>query len=216
MQMARTIIFPSIQNLCQDLMEELHIISEPRKNALLRLSGYIIKKYQHQKTPKITVICTHNSRRSHLGQIWLAVAAQYFELPKIETYSGGTEATAFNPRAVSALQLLGFKIVRKKGVTTQNPLYEVRWSGEGLPYPAFSKRYNTAPNPTDNFAAIMVCNEADRGCPLVAGADFRIALPFEDPKLFDGTALEKEKYVERARQIGREMLYVMQAVRVKL
>ena len=48
-------------------------------------------------------------------------------------------------------------------------------------------------------------------CPIVAGADFRIALPFEDPKAFDDTPLESEKYTERCRQIGREMLYVAES-----
>ena len=74
----------------------------------LKLSQYFSDQYKSGKTPQAIVICTHNSRRSHLGQLWLAIGADFFELPQLETFSGGTEATAFNPRAVAALHRVGF------------------------------------------------------------------------------------------------------------
>jgi hypothetical protein len=160
----------------------------------------------------LVVICTHNSRRSHIGQVWLAVAADYFNLPDIHTFSGGTEATAFNIRAVHAFQKLGFRIEAVGEKNEGNPIYEVAWREQMMPYQAFSKRYEDAPNPQGQFAAIMVCSEADEACPSVFGCDFRLPLPYEDPKKFDGTALEQEKYEERIRQIGREMLFVMREI----
>ncbi|MBT8220031.1 MAG: hypothetical protein KJP00_09405 [Bacteroidia bacterium] len=161
----------------------------------------------------MTVICTHNSRRSHIGQIWLATGADYYKLPEIQTFSGGTEATAFNPRAVQAMQRLGFEI-STSDPEVENPRYHIRWKKDMAPYPAFSKKYEDPPNPTSAFAAIMVCSQADEGCPVVLGSDFRLSLPYDDPKNFDDTNLEKEKYDERAKQIGTEILFALSQIRL--
>jgi len=206
------LIFNDIQETIQKLVSEFNTISSGRKEVLHRLSAYIQQKYDAKKTPQLIVVCTHNSRRSHIGQLWLALAAEHYQLPNIETFSGGTEATAFHPNAIKAMQGLGFKIA----VATQrdqNPIYAIQWKEHQELYQAFSKRYDDAPNPTQEFGAIMVCTEADKGCPVVFGSDFRLALPFNDPKAFDGTPLEDEKYTERALQIGTEILYVFSQIK---
>jgi len=204
-------LFDKIRAFCELREGEFDRISDERKVILLRLTDYISKKYQQQKTPKMTVICTHNSRRSHLGQIWLAVAAEYYALPRLESFSGGTEATAFNFRAVNAMREIGFDI-EANNLEAANPVYQVKWSAEMVAYAAFSKKYTDASNPSTDFAAIMVCNSADKGCPIVAGSDFRLSLPFDDPKDFDDTDLEAEKYRERAADICREILFVFSQI----
>jgi len=214
MQVTPSTLLKQVEDTCQQLEKEFSLISAERKRILFRLSEYFTHKFQHQETPQLIVICTHNSRRSHLGQLWLSVGADYYGLPKIATFSGGTEATAFNHRAVLALKKQGFDITNKEFKTPTNPIYEVNWLNEDLPYEAFSKKYDSPPNPSINFGAIMVCTSADVGCPIISGADFRLALPFEDPKAFDDTPLESKMYLERSRQIGREMLYVLCQVQV--
>lgn len=201
-------LFEKIKSLCKELEGEFDQITDERKLLLLDLRGFFERKFAERQLAKAIVICTHNSRRSHLGQLWLSVAATYYDLPKIETFSGGTEATAFNPRAVQAARKAGFEI-ETSTLDASNPIYQIRWQEGMEPYEAFSKKYDVAPNPTDDFAAIMVCNSADAECPFVPGASFRIALPFDDPKAFDDTDLEGAKYMERLRQIGREFLWVM-------
>ncbi len=213
MNILNSTLLEKIANTCAELAKEFDLIPVERKQQLQQLSDYFVQKNQQEISPKVIVICTHNSRRSHLGQIWLAVGATYYGLPKIDTFSGGTEATAFNHRAVAALQRIGFEITSKEHITPTNPIYEVNWLKEAQPYKAFSTKYDSVPNPSQDFGAIMVCTSADKGCPIVAGADFRIALPFEDPKAFDDTPLESAKYTERCRQIGREMLYVLSQVK---
>lgn len=205
----------SIYHYCSTLDIEFDKISEERQQLLLRLSDYFFKKYQTHQTPKTIVICTHNSRRSHLGQIWLAVGADYFGLPSMESYSGGTEATAFNPRAIAALRRVGFHIQPNDAIH-ENPHYYIQWKQEMTPYEAFSKIYEANPNPTKDFAAVMVCSEADEACPMVFGTDFRLALPFEDPKKFDGTTLESAKYDERCRQIAREIFFVLKNTAIRM
>ena len=197
-----------IKDFCAAREKEFGLISDERKSVLLQLSDYISKKFDKGETPKMTVICTHNSRRSHLGQLWLSVGAEYYDLPAVETFSGGTEATAFNIRAVNAMREIGFRITAYDATAT-NPNYGIKWSSDVAVYRAFSKKYETPPNPSKDFAAIMVCTSADEGCPIVAGCDFRLSLPFDDPKAFDDTDLEAAKYTERAEQICREMLFVL-------
>lgn len=156
----------------------------------------------------IDVHLTHNSRRSHLAQIWAQAAALHYRVPGVEVYSGGTEATAFNPRAVAALRRAGFDIQASADGNGSNPRYLVRFGGRSEPLECFSKIYSQPPNPQADFCAVMTCSEADRNCPLVAGATVRIALPYDDPKAFDGNPQESAAYDERCRQIAREMLYV--------
>jgi arsenate reductase len=153
----------------------------------------------------ILFVCTHNSRRSHMAQLLGAAAAARFGIPA-KTFSGGTEATAFNPRAVAALKRVGFDIT---GSGTDNPRYEVRY-GENLPTStAFSKKLDAPENPKADFVAVMTCTQADKACPIVKGATKRVSVPYEDPKVADGTPDETARYDERAEQIGRDLAWVM-------
>jgi hypothetical protein len=155
-------------------------------------------------------VCTHNSRRSQLSQVWAKVAATYYGVPRVETFSGGTAATAFNPRAIEALKRAGLDIATP--APGDNPRYQVRYHDEQPPLECFSKVYSHEPNPKEHFCAVMTCDQADKACPNVAGATLRIAIPYEDPKAFDGTPQEAEKYEERCQQIAREMLYIFASV----
>ena len=193
-------------HLCQALEQEFDDITIERKLKLIELSDFIISRKNEEEIARLVVICTHNSRRSHMGQIWAQVAADYYGIRKIETFSGGTEATAFNPRAVSAFKKVGFDVNTIEN-DDDNHTYELKWSEDMEAYQAFSKRYDDTPNPSEKFAAIMVCTSADEGCPVITGCDFRLSLPYEDPKAYDDTGLETEMYDERLRQIGREMLF---------
>lgn len=205
-------LFPAVQTTCERLSAQFDSIPEDRKAVLHQLAIYIqqsIVRSDHQ-TASVIVICTHNSRRSHMGQLWLQIAADFYGLEGLETFSGGTEATAFNPNAVQAMRSLGLQIeVHQPG---DNPVYACQWTESGEPYLAFSTRFDEAPNPTSGFLAIMVCTDADEACPFVPGAAGRLSLPFEDPKAFDGTDLQDAKYLERAEQIGSQMLYVLSRI----
>ena len=207
-------LFDELLGYTKKLEQNFDSIPEERKGKLRSLSEYLSGKWNSNQTPKAIIICTHNSRRSHLGQLWLAAGADHYGLPEIETFSGGTEATAFHPNAVNAVRRAGFK-VEAEDLDASNPVYQISWKTEMDGYKAFSTRFDEAPNPTKEFAAIMVCSEADQGCPFVPGTDFRLALPFDDPKAFDGTDLQDAKYDERCQQIGTEMLFVMSNVELK-
>lgn len=156
---------------------------------------------------QVLFICTHNSRRSHLCQVWAQTGADRFGLEGVRTYSGETEATAFNERAAAALERAGFEVERGEG--WENPVYRVRAGAGGRVMECSSKVFDAAPNPTSGFIAVMTCSSADRACPYVAGADQRIALPYEDPRLSDGTPEETATYDERCAEIACDILWVM-------
>ncbi len=158
----------------------------------------------------LVFICTHNSRRSHMSQLWAKVAADYHKIKNINCFSGGTEATAFNPRAVKALKKAGFTI--EKTDSTQNPVYMVNYAKGGESIKAFSKKFDNEFNPTEKFLAVMTCSQADESCPTVLGATDRIAITYEDPKAFDNTPKEAAMYAERCYQIASEMFYVFSKV----
>lgn len=191
--------------------KEFDQIPEERKKALKKLALFVESKVKAGEKAELIFICTHNSRRSHISQIWAQTAAAYYGIPNVVSYSGGTEATAFNPRAVKAMEDAGFKI--KKTSEGTNPVYEVRFSDEATTIKAFSKKYDGEGNPKSGFGAVMTCSQADQNCPVVSGATVRVAIPYDDPKEFDGTSQETAKYAERVHQIGREILYAFSLIK---
>lgn len=186
---------------------DLEAVAEERRAQLDELALFVKSKRDAGEPAKLTFICTHNSRRSQLSQLWAAVAAAYFGVSGVETYSGGTESTAFNRRAVAALERAGFEI-STTDAAAENPRYEVTYSPNGPTLQAFSKHYAEPPNPTEDFAAIMTCSEADKRCPAVVGAALRVPIPYVDPKESDDTPDEAATYDERTRQIAVEMFYL--------
>ena len=102
----------------------------------------------------------------------------------------------------------------QKRPTETNPTYLVSTGVSDMA--CFSKKYGDEPNPSEGFGAVMTCSSADRGCPLVYGADARFAIPYVDPKVSDGTAAEAATYDARLEQIGTEMLYLMGQVAARV
>ncbi|HTJ50037.1 MAG TPA: hypothetical protein VL443_11320 [Cyclobacteriaceae bacterium] len=196
----------------QKLTKEFDLIPAERKEILEELSVFIESRVKANQPVYLNFICTHNSRRSHLSQLWAQAAAYYYDISNVHCFSGGTEATAFNPRAVKAMREAGFQITVIKD--SDNPVYEVRFAMDAKPVIAFSKKYDDPFNHNTDFAAIMTCSHADENCPMVLGASKRIAITYNDPKDFDGTPQEAEKYKERVLQIGREILFTFSQVKV--
>lgn len=203
-------MFSAIQQLCEELILDFDLIPDDRKDLLVKISSYIQEKKDKNEHINLVYVCTHNSRRSHFGQIWSAVAANYFGINAVNTFSGGTEATAFHPNAINALKLVGFEIEQLSEAT--NPCYAVKF-GQTEEFRCFSKTVEDRSNPTTNFAAIMTCSDADENCPFIPGVDLRVGTTYEDPKAFDGTALQDINYQERSKQIATECLFVFSQIK---
>lgn len=203
-------ILPAVEKTINKLINEFDLIPDERKALISYLREFVAKQKKAGAQILLNFICTHNSRRSHIAQVWAQTAAHYFSIDNVEAFSGGTEATAFNPRAVEAIKKAGFgiKVIRDG----HNPIYSVRFSEDAPSITVFSKRYNDDSSPKEHFAAVMTCSEADEHCPIIPNAH-RIRLPYQDPKEFDETPLEASKYSQRVHEIGREMLFLFSTIK---
>jgi arsenate reductase len=196
-----------------DIIYSLDISSIPEERlALLNiLVGYIQEKVIKKEEIRLNFICTHNSRRSHLSQVWAQTMAHHFQINQVYCYSGGTEATALYPMVAETLEQMGLQITKLS--ENKNPIYSIKFSENESPIIGFSKTYDDAFNPKSNFVAIMTCSQADLGCPFIAGAEKRVPITYEDPKLSDNTPEQVEVYKNRSLQIATEMHYVFSQIK---
>jgi arsenate reductase len=201
-------LFPALIDFIKDINSEN--ISESRMQVLQPLVDYIQQKVAQNLEIRINFICTHNSRRSHLAQVWAQTMACYYHIPTVFCYSGGTEATALFPKVAETLQKAGFFVQTISD--HENPIYAIKFADNQHPILGFSKKYDAEFNPKNDFAAVLTCSQADVGCPFIAGAAKRIPITFDDPKAFDATPLQNEKYLERSLQIASELKYVFSKI----
>jgi hypothetical protein len=204
-------LLPALRPYVNEVANELDTISADRKAVLAEIAANIAARLEKGADANVTFICTHNSRRSHMSQIWAQTAACYFGLDRVHAFSGGTEVTACNCRTVTAMRRAGFAI--EDATTGDNPRYLVRYAEDRPPIQAYSKHYNADANPKRNFIALMTCSVADKSCPVVKGAISRYAIHYADPRLCDDTPTETAAYNDRCREIAREMFYIMSEVR---
>jgi arsenate reductase (thioredoxin) len=201
-------VFSEVDSIISAL--DINSISEDRKKTLQPLVDYIQSKVKTQQPIYLNFICTHNSRRSHLSQVWAQTIAHYFGIDKVNCYSGGTEATALFPMAIKTLESQGFEIAALS--EGKNPVYSIKFADNAHPVIGFSKTYDDVFNPKSDFVAIMTCDSANEACPFIAGAEKRIPITYEDPKAFDNTPQQAEKYRERSIQIATELYYVFSKI----
>ena len=181
-----------------------------RTEKLLVLIEYIQRRKDAEEPIRLNFICTHNSRRSHLCQVWAKTMANYHGIEKVKCYSGGTEATAVFPVVIETLENIGFAVTKISNYS--NPTYKLGFSEETNPMTLFSKRFNDYYNPRKDFAAVMTCTDADENCPIIPEA-IRVSLPYSDPKISDGTDQQVQVYAERSEQIATEMNYIFSRIK---
>ena len=181
-------------------------IPAERLAVLKPVVDYIQQKKDTGALIRLNFICTHNSRRSHLSQIWAQTMAYHFGVQNVYCYSGGTEATAMYPKVAETLQNQGFQI--QQLAATENPVYAVKFAQNEAAIICFSKTYQNKFNPASQYGAILTCNNADEGCPVVIGAEARFPVKYNDPKAFDNTDFQTAKYAERSLEIAQEMWWI--------
>tara|TARA_B100001057_G_C22861647_1_gene954791 strand:+ start:3149 stop:3787 length:639 start_codon:yes stop_codon:yes gene_type:complete len=199
----------SLNNLCATILDDIGTkISYERKLILEAIAAQIKFDLADGTQVKLVYLCTHNSRRSHFSQVWGCVAAVLFGFKEIETYSGGTVATACHPNTIEALRDLGFKITCND-LAADNPHYKVYYSEDDF-IDCYSKANTEDVLPQNDFIAIMTCADSDDNCPLVPGAKKRFSTTYDDPKEFDKSENPVEHYKKRCLQIAHEALYTFQ------
>jgi len=203
-----TELFPKIEEFIKAVQAQN--IADHRKVILQPLIDAVQSKTSNNQDIRINFICTHNSRRSHLCQVWAQTMAYYFKLTNVYCYSGGTESTALFPMVAETLQNSGFQIQTISN--NENPIYSIKYADNAHPIIGFSKILDDEFNPKSKFIAIMTCDSANEACPFVPGAEQRIAITYTDPKVFDNTSQQAEKYSETSLQIATELFYVFSKI----
>ena len=186
-------------------------IDKKRTDLLTKIAQFISSELMADKKVHLNFICTHNSRRSQLCQVWASYAVNYFKLKNIDCYSGGTAVTAFYRNTVKTLQEVGFNFEIIE-FSHQNPVYKISYKNCTKPIIGFSKLYDDSYNKKP-FIAITTCSNAEENCPFIPDAIERFHLPFTDPKISDGTKSQAETYLKTSKQIAGEIYFIFEMIK---
>ncbi|HQR06652.1 MAG TPA: hypothetical protein PLN21_07515 [Gemmatales bacterium] len=207
-------LFPKIKQYLDDQSVKLVRVAEAHQAALYELSRWIARR--EKKPSDIIMVCTGNSRRSILGATMGNIVAAYRNKNHLRFHSAGTAPSAFNSRTIATLKEIGLVIEAtgsqaKVGAKKEaNPHYRIEWGkGANTSVVEYSKLLDDVALPGRDFAAVMVCDDADAKCPTVAGADLRVSMTFLDPKAFDGTKEESAEYGKTRDLLAQTMLRII-------
>ena len=131
--------------------------------------------------PRVLILCTGNSCRSHMAEGILRAAAGEV----VEVHSAGSNPAGYvHPKAIAALAEIGLDI-----------------SGHT------SKHMNEFLD-RDIDTVITVCGNADQACPVFPGQVHRHHWPFDDPAHAEGTEEEVMAEFRRVRDEIRRVFEV--------
>jgi len=181
-------------------------ISTSRLKALDLLIREVRINLNKSISVQLNFICIHNSRRSQFSQIWSETLAYYYDYKNISSFSGGTEITEVYDGVITSLSKTGFNILKNN--KKPNPTYSIDFGESKKKVAVYSKLFNCDLNPKSDFIAIMNCSSADKNCPFVAGASKNISMPFDDPKLYDGSDKEMFYYNKTNIEIATSIKYL--------
>jgi arsenate reductase (thioredoxin) len=199
-------MYKSITDIIESLnTQQIHV---ERLFLLNPLKAFVQNELETKGHVSLVFICTHNSRRSHLSQVWAQLMANHFKRHGFASYSAGTEATAVFSQTIETL--MGHGCASSKLSDGNNPIWALRFDEQAPPLICFSKALDHPFNPVGNFGAIMTCDSADVACPVVPGAIARFPIRYNDPKSSDGTEGMVQTYHERSLEIAREMKYIFE------
>jgi arsenate reductase (thioredoxin) len=126
---------------------------------------------------RVLFLCTGNSCRSQMAEGW----ARHMHPDAIEACSAGTAPTTLNPRAVQVMAEAGVDI----GSQTSKHVDDL--AGREFDY------------------LITVCGHADEQCPVLAGAQRRLHVGFDDPPRLAQDAATEEEVLKPYRRVRDEI-----------
>ncbi len=131
--------------------------------------------------PKVLILCTGNSCRSHMAEGLLRAAASDL----VEVHSAGSKPAGYvHPKAIAALAELGIDISSHT-----------------------SKHMNDFLD-RDIHTVITVCGNADQACPMYPGQAHRHHWGFDDPAHATGT---EEEIMAKFRRVRDQIKLVFEA-----
>lgn len=207
-------IWDKLKKFKEECIASFDQIEDDRTPVLDKIVKYLAEKVKSRGSASIQFICTHNSRRSQLSQVWMEAAMTHYAMNDVQVFSGGTEVTAFHANALTALANAGMKIIPLN--EGDNPVIAIRYELAVRPVYTFSKTFDHAVNPMNSFGAVMNCHHADANCPYIPNAEARFNLWYGDPGQFDGSPSQDKMYADVNKQIAIEQLYIASKLAAKL
>ncbi|MGK0199290.1 MAG: arsenate reductase [Yoonia sp.] len=127
--------------------------------------------------PKVLILCTGNSCRSHMAEGILRQAGEGF----LDVHSAGSNPAGYvHPMAIEALKEIDIDIS------------------------AHSSKHMNEFLDQEIDTVITVCGNADQACPVYPGQVNRCHWPFDDPAKFEGNEQETRACFRRVRDEIRE------------
>ena len=200
--------YNQIQLFCLEITSSFKNIPSSRLQRLDEIVLEINEIFNNKKNLNFLFVCTHNSRRSQFANVWAEIAATFYNLNSIKSYSCGTEKSIVSKNTIEALEDLGLKIHNHPNI---NNAFHAFY-GKELFIDVFSKKYSDSSISKENTIAIMTCTDADQNCPIIPYAKNRISLNFKDPKRFDNTSYFRMEYQKTAKEIATEIFYIFSKI----
>jgi hypothetical protein len=207
-------LYPILNEYVRDFPKEFRKIPEERRFRLNEMVYFLEGQYQNNAPWQITFISTNESTVGQMAKAWSKAAAYYFGFKNFEPYSGGIKPGEISVRTIVALEKAGF-IVYKSHINEVD-VYRIKYSFNLEPVIAFPKKINHTKNPGNNFMAVILDGNADLNINNVRGTYDRLFLEYEDPKGYEGSDLENQKFNESCRQVAVEMFYVFSQLKKRL
>ena len=172
---------------------------KPNNKSKKRLHNIIdgINSLTQKRKLNLVFICNHNSRRSQFAQFWGEILAIHYN-KRINIYSAGIIKTKVYFQVIESIKRIGFSVSKKKSS------YQINYNNQTIKLS--SKLLKEIKN--INFISIMTCSDTDASCPINLRSSLNLKLYFQDPKIYDGTFNEEQKYDAICLKIASELNYI--------
>jgi hypothetical protein len=207
-------LYPILNEYVRDFPDEFRKIPEERRYRLNEMVYYLEDQRKQKAPTQITFISTNEATVSQMAQAWSKAAAYYFGFTDFQPYSGGLNPDLISENTIIALEKAGF-IVYKSDVGGLS-VYRIKYSYNLDPIIAFPKKISHTKNPGDNFMAVILDGNADLNINNIEGTYNRLFLEYEDPKGYEGSEIEKDKFNESCKNVAVEMFYVFSQLHNRL
>lgn len=182
---------------------ETNQVDNTRLSALQKIKEDISSSNQYFDETNLVFYCSENSFRSQASQVFAQTLCAVNKRRKVKVFSTGVVATEVDPRLISYLKKIGYKVssTMKEGKTT----YELKYNDRSDPIILFSKEPTDKTLPKSNITSIIVCDmQTETECKHLQTATSPVKLPFVKITKEDPDA----KIESTIRNIATEMAYV--------
>tara|TARA_Y100001949_G_C15986510_1_gene330879 strand:+ start:2001 stop:2567 length:567 start_codon:yes stop_codon:yes gene_type:complete len=170
--------------------------NQKRKKRLDNIASVINENLN--KTRSIVFLCTHNSRRSQICEVWGKVFAEIYR-KKININSAGAFKTVVHSQVYESIVKCGLVVDNKKEIFFDKKKFKLN-----------SKTIDSLT--MKNFIAVMTCSNAEKSCPNDPRSIRNIKMFFNDPRIYDETDKMSREYLNTTIYIAEELNYIFKNI----